>query len=301
MAVDWASIANAGGSLVNGILGFVLGKEQNRVNKEISQQNYDATLDAANKNYEAVEATNAMNEKLMREGWARDDTARQRMVADLENAGLSKWLAAGSSPMNSSPITLQAPQKQAPQQTYKADYSLMADALSHMYGNFLQFEQTRKQNDVLDKQGQIANEDLAIKQAEKRIKEHDANVFENRPNTASTDPSTLKYISEIVNALRGSRDSEIDNVLNNLKEKGSSAKNAVDAKINKIREDIHNGVEERVKAAQEFVAPTPKPLPGQKPMTQLEWMYQNEYKEMNLERLKQYQKYVDSFKKYHSK
>ena len=41
-------------------------------------------------NRQNIQDQNAYNERLMREGWARDDTAYQRMVNDLQNAGLSK-------------------------------------------------------------------------------------------------------------------------------------------------------------------------------------------------------------------
>lgn len=47
---------------------------------------------------------NAKNEALMRESWAREDNAVQRRVADLEAAGLSKTLAAGSAASSSGPI-----------------------------------------------------------------------------------------------------------------------------------------------------------------------------------------------------
>ena len=127
--------------------------------------------------------TNALNEQLMREGWARDDTARQRMVADLENAGLSKWLATGASPMSSSPISLEAPQN-----NYKADFSkqvqafnMRADAMQHIYQNFLDFENTRRQNELLEQQKAIADYETLAKQYEAAMKEHDMKVLATRP------------------------------------------------------------------------------------------------------------------------
>lgn len=126
------AIAGAAAPLVGDII-------TNAVNWNIAKENRNLTAD-----------TNAQNERLMREAWARDDNARQRMVADLEKAGLSKWLAAGASPMTSSPISLSAPQN-----NYKADFGHSADALSHAYQNYQQLVQTDQTNKNLKAEGDI--------------------------------------------------------------------------------------------------------------------------------------------------
>lgn len=56
-------------------------------------------------------STGKMNkraERLTRESWARDDTAVQRKVRDLEAAGLSKTLAAGGGADNSTPMQVKS-------------------------------------------------------------------------------------------------------------------------------------------------------------------------------------------------
>lgn len=53
--------------------------------------------------------TNAQNERLMREGWKRDDSAITRMVKDAQNAGLSKFSVAGQGGMSSDPVSMSNP------------------------------------------------------------------------------------------------------------------------------------------------------------------------------------------------
>lgn len=64
-------------------------------------------------NFGSQMATNAQNFMLTKQQWKRDDNAVQRRSADLEAAGLSKTLAAGSGASSSAPISMQAPQLKA--------------------------------------------------------------------------------------------------------------------------------------------------------------------------------------------
>lgn len=235
---NWTSgIGNAIGSFSN----FFLGLLKLKSDKKIAEDNLQMQKD-----------TNAQNEALMREGWARDDQSRQRMVGDLESAGLSKWLATGASPMSSSPIQLSAPQNQ-----YKADYSMMADAMAHAYNNFMQGVQTIKQNKILDKQAEVIGEDLAIKEAERKIKEHDAKVFESRSDTASTDPVGLKYLSETIKFLKGEKSENTNSIIDNLSNIGSEEgtkkqlENILTAFPEDVQQEIIKEAEEADKKAEE--------------------------------------------------
>lgn len=62
-----------------------------------------------------VDATNAMNEQLTRESWARDDSQLQRARADAQAAGFSPLAALSNNLTNTAPATMQPYQATAPQ------------------------------------------------------------------------------------------------------------------------------------------------------------------------------------------
>lgn len=158
-------------------------------------------------NYQIQKNVARWNQENQLEAWARDDTARQRMVKDLEAAGLSKWLAAGASPMTSSPISLTAPQMG----------EINLDAMQHIFDNKLAEQQTDAQTALQDKQASLADASTAVQEAELKIKQeelkekaadasiaqHNAEVWSNRPGIASNDPSYMKAIGEGANVLNG--------------------------------------------------------------------------------------------------
>lgn len=155
-----------------------------------------ANLDS--KNRDLQREMNRKNEELMREAWARDDTARQRLVKDLEAAGLSKWLAAGASPMSSSPVSLSPVQ-------YKNDYDVgfgnAADKALHAYQTALYGEQTRQQTLNLQEQNNLLKEQIRQQKADADVAEHDRDVYKNRGDIASNDPGTMKIVREVINQL----------------------------------------------------------------------------------------------------
>ena len=122
---DWSGLIGSGLGATGGVVSTLL---QNSSNRE---------LNGANIKYQ--QETNAQNEQLQREQWAREDTAVQRRAADLEKAGLSKNLAAGSAASSSLSTTMQAPQNK-----FANDYGKLA-ASFNLYNQYLQNQYLREQ------------------------------------------------------------------------------------------------------------------------------------------------------------
>lgn len=101
----WEILAGIG-SAVNDAASGVLGPVLNWFGVEnTNKTNAQNTLAANQTNLQIANQTNALNERLQREQWFRDDTAYQRQVADMQAAGLNP-LSSFNSP-SSSPLSVQ--------------------------------------------------------------------------------------------------------------------------------------------------------------------------------------------------
>lgn len=156
-------------------------------------------------NRKNIQEQNAYNEALMREAWARDDTAYTRMVQDLENAGLSKWLATGKSAMISDPVRMEA---------VKDDFGGFADAGRHALEAYNASIQTKIAQETHEKEMSLwtAQKDLLEAQADEakasaELKRHDTDIWLSRDDTASTDPVGFRVLAEAIKSLKGERSS----------------------------------------------------------------------------------------------
>ena len=60
-------------------------------------------------NYRAQQDTNALNERLLRESWQRDDKAFSRAYDDITSKGFSPLAALGQTFGNTNPMSLESP------------------------------------------------------------------------------------------------------------------------------------------------------------------------------------------------
>lgn len=87
----------------------------NQANIDIANSTNKANLDIANQNINFQKETNAKNEQLMREQWAREDNAYSRTVQDMRNSGINP-LAMNSTNGAGSVVSQTAPQNTATMQ-----------------------------------------------------------------------------------------------------------------------------------------------------------------------------------------
>lgn len=99
--------------------------------------------------------------KAQRTTWEREDNAVQRRAADLEAAGLSKTLAAGSAAQSSGPIRTDAPQIQG------LDMAQMAINLMRMKADV---SKTYAETEMIKQQGALAAASAASQIQEKEYK-----------------------------------------------------------------------------------------------------------------------------------
>jgi len=119
------------------------------------------------RNREFQRETNAQNESLMRESWARDDTAVQRSAADFEAAGLSRTLAAGNSASNSGPIKLESP---------KASHGVAESAIQG-YAAATNIAQTEAQTELVKEQVNTQKAVARKTSAEAALAEEEADIM----------------------------------------------------------------------------------------------------------------------------
>lgn len=265
--------AAAGGSIIGASLGLLSDLWTNGTNYAIAK--YNAGMQ---------EKTNLRNEGLMREGWARDDFARQRMVKDLEKAGLSKWLASGATPMSSAPISLNAPQLD-----YKADFNHSADAFSHIYENYQNMVRTEEETNNIRETGKVIKNQVDESAARARIAMHDADVFEKRADTASTDPAYLKYLAEAINLIRGRSENGSD-LLNGF--------GSITGKIEQYKAKQEIKKEKRELKKDEVYRERTGGRERRKPLSMTDWATQTQTKLGSQEAAKLYKKYVENYYKY---
>lgn len=185
---------------------------------------------------------NHKNQENMEETWRREDSAVQRRAADLEAAGLSRTLAAGSAASSSAPIRMEAPQLkldplQAKQQAEMNEFQKMSMEKQLMSMD-AQISRTRQQ-EALDKaQEDKVRQDIAWndqfnpeKLTEKQLKNQFNNeTFQNRVDTVAANKNIAELKTAVMNA-------EIK-----LKEKLGARADA---------QSILDGVDKAVKIAQE--------------------------------------------------
>lgn len=138
-----------------------------------------ADLYTAKKNLELQKETNQQNIDMLKQTWAREDTAAYRRAQDLKAAGLSPVLAAGSAASTMAPIQIKAPQIE------KIGPSLMS-ALG-----VLQMSQNIAQS---QEQIKLIREQRESNALENMIKLRDYNIYD-KWGVPYTAPSRVKEIA----------------------------------------------------------------------------------------------------------
>ena len=143
-----------------------------------------ADIYTAKKNLEMQKETNQQNIDMLKQSWAREDTAAYRRAQDLKAAGLSPVLAAGSAASTMAPIQIKAPQIE------KIGPSLMS-ALG-----VLQMNQNIAQS---QEQIKLIREQRESNALENMIKLRDYSIYD-KWGVPYTAPSRVKEIASALNA-----------------------------------------------------------------------------------------------------
>lgn len=178
LAIPWLPIAigvSAATSLGTSIAGMKLGSDQASDNLAFQKQNLQYQQGLQNRIFE------------------REDNAVQRRAADLESAGLSKTLAAGS-PAGAGQVI----KTDAPQDT-KADK--MAQGLQQL-GQLGNLAQTFANIDALQAQKLNANSQAYLTSQKARIVKHDADIWDKR-KVPSTTNGSIRTLNDVISMIKG--------------------------------------------------------------------------------------------------
>lgn len=160
-------------------------------------------------NYRQQQDTNALNERLLRESWSRDDKAFSRAYDDITSKGFSPLAALGQSFGNTNPMSLEAPQ-------LSMDLSSATGAIGSSADRLLSKRVAKAQEDIARK---VADAQINNLESDTRDKNASADV-----NEATSAVQILKAKVELNNMIRDGQMStaQIVGYLNDLKSQGVS-------------------------------------------------------------------------------